>query len=180
MYVFVNFLLILILFLGLKVVADDGNFHGSIQATDVTASGNFIGNGSLLTDLPNGMTIYNSVSHSLVTTANSTGFQISSTRKSFVIYSIKISTTATIGGSTEGEVYLETAATNSSTPSDWTTVSKISNGQSISLAIALQSVQPLTQQLIGMIPSGYYVRIRSNNVSGTPVYTYITGQEILL
>lgn len=148
---------------------------GNIKATA------FIGDGSQLINLPSpSMTITNGVSRSMVTSTSATGFQISSTKKTMVVYSVKISTSSTIGGSAEGEVYLETAATNSITPSDWTTISKISSGQTITLAIALQSVQPITGQLIGMIAVGNYVRLRSNNVSGTPTYTYITGQETII
>lgn len=160
---------------------DDGNFHGAIQGTDVTSSGGYFnGDGSKIINLSFPMTINNGVSHSTVSSTSSTGFQISTTKKAMVIYSVKISTSSTIAGSSEGKVYLETAATNSTTPSDWTSISKISNGQSLSLALALRIVQPITEPLMGMIPVGNYVRIRSNNISGTPTYTYITGQEILL
>lgn len=202
-----NFILMVLIFLSFNVNADSNTISDTIMTSNPDGStlvlgnigmgvtsptqkmdinGNikstsFIGDGAQLTGLPSPtMTITNSVSRSLVSTTSSTGFQVSSTKKSLVIYSIKISTTSTIGGSAEGEVYLETATTNSSTPSDWTTISKISNGQAITLAIILQSVQPLTQELMGIIPAGNYVRLRSSNVSGTPTYTYATGQETLI
>ena len=150
-------------------------------AGNIKSSNKFVGDGSLLTNLPGvPLNITPGVSHSLVSSTSSTGFQISSSKPVMAFYSIKISTTATISGSAEGEVYLETASTNSTTPSDWSMASKISNGQAFSLAVALQGIQNLGQPLLAMIPAGYYVRIRTNNVSGTPTYTYVTGQETII
>jgi len=118
--------------------------------------------------------------HSFVSSTSSTGFQVSSTRDSEVNYSFTISTTATIGGASSGTVFLEIAATNSTTPSDWTTIAKFTNGQTITLAVALQSVQTMGGQLSGYIPLGYYARLRTLNNSGTPSYNYEVGQETLL
>lgn len=144
-------------------------------------NGGFIGDGSQIINLPAvALTVTPGVSHSLVSSTSATGFQISSTKPAMAFYSVKITTTANISGGQEGEVYLETAATNSTTPSDWSTVTKVSNGQTFSLAIALQGVQPLSQVLIGMVPAGYYARLRSNNVTGTPAYSYVTGQETVI
>lgn len=120
------------------------------------------------------------VSHTFVTTTASTGFQVSSTRPSLVHYTATVATTATIGGASAGMIYFETAATNSTTPSDWTIVSQMGNSQTITLAVALQSAQTVTETLAGMIPAGYYARLRTSNVSGTPTFTYVTGQEVLL
>lgn len=123
-------------------------------------------------------TINNGVSRSIVTSTSATGFQISSTRQSRASYTIDTSTTATIGGASTATVYLETAATNSTTPSDWTIIDKISNGQTITLAIALQSVQTATLKLDANIAVGAYVRIRSAN-TGTSSTTYYLGQETI-
>lgn len=126
--------------------------------------------------------VFNNVpSHSIVTTAAAAnGWQISSTRNAMATYSVNISTTATIGGASDGYVVEEVAATNSTTASDWKEISRSRNGQTISLAIVLQSVQNIGYQLMGIVPAGYYVRIRSVNTSGTPTYTFISGQEVTL
>lgn len=124
-------------------------------------------------------TINNSVSRSLVTTTASTGFQISSTRQAIGRYSVSTSTTATIGGASNATVFLEVAPTNSVTPSDWVTVCKVSNQQTITLAIVLQSIQVNELQLTGTIPAGYYVRIRYT-VTGTSSVSYDLGQETIL
>lgn len=172
-----------VILFGVIAFAADGDFHGAISATNINFSGVATGNGSGLSNLtipsPT-LTMNNSVSRSLVSSTSSTGFQIHATKKANVVYTVKISVTASIGNPAEGEVYLETAATNSTTPGDWTTVSRIGNGQGATLAALLSLTQPITIQLQGMIPAGYYIRLRTNNVSGTPTYTYIMGQETLI
>ena len=122
----------------------------------------------------------NSPGRSIVTTAAAAnGWQPSSTRASDVSYSCTITTTASIGGNQEGYIVLEIAATNSTTAGDWVEVNRFGNGQAITLAVALQSVQKITGNLSACVPSGYYARLRSVNVSGTPSYSYVSGQEVL-
>lgn len=121
-------------------------------------------------------TITNSVSKSIVTLTTATGTMLSSTRTSNVMYSVNIVTTASIGGASAGEVLLETSPTNTST-STWTVVNRVKNSQTITLAIALNSVQDITYTLMGNVQPGYYVRLRSSTISGTPTYSFVTGQE---
>jgi len=116
-------------------------------------------------DIPS-PTINDGVVRSIVTTTSSTGFQVSSTRPCSVTYPISLSTTASISGPASVLVYLETANTNSTTPSDWTTLMSVSNTQSLSLAVVLQSIQGSTVPLSWTIPAGKWVRIRSS-ISGT-------------
>jgi hypothetical protein len=118
---------------------------------------------------------------SLVTTAAAAnGFQVSSTTEAFGTYSVTISCAVQIGIVTnvEGYVVLEIAPTNSSTASDWKEVSRVSASQNISLAVALASTQKSGGSLSGMIPVGYYARLRSVNVSGSPTYVVNSGQEV--
>lgn len=117
---------------------------------------------------------------SIVTGTGATGFQISSTRDSMVTYSAKITTTATIAGGQEGYVVLEIASTNSATAGDWKEVGRVTNGQALSLALTLQSIQPVSGSLSAIVPAGYYVKIRSVNTTGTPTYSMVSGQEVLL
>jgi hypothetical protein len=116
----------------------------------------------------------------VATAAAANGFQVSSTRNASVSYSSTISTTATIGGAASGYLLLEICATNSATAGDWTAISRSTNGQTVTLAIALQSVQVTGGCVHGIVPAGYYARIRSVNVSGTPSYTANEQQEVLL
>lgn len=116
-------------------------------------------------------------SQSSITRAiNGTGFQASTTRDAMAIYSVQIVATATIGSGGVGSVFLEISPNNSS----WTEVGRITNGQVITLAITLNSVQTYSGQLIAYIPAGYYARLRSANTTGAPAYTWLAGQEILL
>lgn len=120
-----------------------------------------------------------SASHSIVTGTGATGFQVSSANDANVAYSVTVAVTATIGGASSGTVVLETAATNSATPGDWTEVARFTNGQAITLAIVLQSVQTIAGELSGYVPAGSYVKLRSIDNAGSPVYTYNTGRELL-
>lgn len=125
----------------------------------------------------------NNASHSIVTTAASAnGFQLSATRDVLVNYSVTVSTTVQIGVGTNvsGYVLLEIAATNSSTAGDWQEIARTGNGQNIGLALALSSAQTTPAQIGGVIPAGYYGRLRSVNANGTPTYAYNSGQEVLL
>lgn len=130
---------------------------------------------------PSPLSFNNTASHSFVSTAAAAnGFQLSSTRNTSVFYSVNISTTATIGGSSDGYVVLEISATNSTDANDWKEVSRTRNGQSISLALVLQSVQSLSGELMNIVPAGYYARLRTVTISGTPVFTFVSGQEVQL
>lgn len=108
------------------------------------------------------------------------GSQVSTTRDSVVSYSASVTTTSTIGGPQSGTIVLEVCATNSSTAANWQEISRITNSQTITLAIALQSVQVTASALAGMIPAGFFRRLRSVATSGSPSFTYNSGQEVLL
>jgi len=117
-------------------------------------------------------------SRSIVTGTGSTGFQVSSTKDADVHYSATIVSTASIAGSAQGRIVLEGATTNSATAGDWKELGRCTNGQALSLAITLQSVQTLGCQISAFVPAGTYVKIRSINDAGTPSYTYNSGQEV--
>lgn len=106
-------------------------------------------------------------------------FQISATRDSMVMYSVQITVTASIGGSQNGDVILEIASDAAFTL-NVQTLSAIGNGQTVTLAIVLNSVLPATSVLFGMVPAGYYARLRTVNNTGSPSFLYRSGQEALL
>lgn len=122
-------------------------------------------------------TITNGVSRTISTSTTALGTLLSASSTSNVMYSVNIVTTASIGGSSAGEVFLEVSPTNTST-STWTVVNRVKNSQTVTLALILNSVQDITYTIVGNIPAGYYSRLRSNNISGTPTYTFVTGQEM--
>lgn len=129
---------------------------------------------------PDTRTFTNNPSRTIQTVAASAnGFQLSTISNAEVSYSCTIVTTASIGGNASGTIVLEIAATNSSTAADWQEIARMTNGQALTLAITLQSVQTISSTLTGIVPRGYYVRLRSINNNGTPSYSYNSGQEVL-
>lgn len=112
--------------------------------------------------------------------AAANGYQINATRDAQVSYSCAVTTTATIGGASSGQVVLEICPTNSASAAAWITVGTIGNGQTITLAVALQSAQVTTESFSTLVPAGYYARLRTVSVSGAPTFSYVAGQEVLL
>lgn len=108
------------------------------------------------------------------------GSQVSATRDSVVSYSASVTTTSTIGGPQAGTIVLEICSTNSSTAANWQEISRVTNSQTITLAIALQSIQINAAALVGMVPAGFFRRLRSIITSGSPTFSYNSGQEVLL
>lgn len=118
------------------------------------------------------------VTRGFVTTTTALGFQIDPNRYALVSYSLTIVTTASIGGASSGVVYLEICPTNSAVAANWIEIARVGNGQAISLAVVLQSVNTQPLVLSGFIPPGYYVRLRRDNTATS--YTYNVGQELKL
>lgn len=107
------------------------------------------------------------------------GWQLSASRDSLASYSVTISTTTTIGGPAAGYVVLEVCATNSATAANWQEVARASNSQTATVALALQLITVNGSTVVGMVPAGYYVRLRSVSSSGSPSFAYLSGQEVL-
>jgi len=106
-------------------------------------------------------------------------FQISTTRNTLVSYSVQLTVTASIAGGQNGDVILEIASDSGFT-SNVQTLAITGLGQTYTLAVALQGVQPQTGVVSGFVPTGYYARLRTANNTGTPAYAYRAGQEIQL
>lgn len=123
------------------------------------------------------MSINDAPARSLVTSTSATGFQISSTRNSRACYEGSVSTTSTIGGPASASVFLETADTNSTTPSDWTTKAQQTYTNTITLAIVLNQVQANNWSFCRDIPAGKFVRIRSGSVTGTASASLNANQQ---
>lgn len=123
----------------------------------------------------------NNASHTIQTVAAAAnGFQLSTTKDAIVNYAATIVTAATLAAGAVGSIVLEVCSTNSSTAGNWQEIGRLTNGQVFSLALAIGCTQTVAGSIGGIVPAGYYARLRSINTTGTPTYTYNSGQEVLL
>lgn len=122
--------------------------------------------------------VASALSLSLQTSTGAVGTQVSTTRDAYVMLNGSVSTTATIGGASAGDIILEVAPTNSATAGDWVEWGRIGNSQTISLALALNSVQLTKGTAVAFVPAGYYVKARTAG-SGTVSYTLTSAKQIL-
>lgn len=107
-----------------------------------------------------------------------TGTQISATKDSTVRATYSTSTTSTIGGPSTSVVTLKICATNNATEGAWTTVGVLESDQTITLAVALQSIQIVKGQLGTDVPAGWYVKA-VNSGSGTHSEVFVAGQQTI-
>lgn len=119
------------------------------------------------------------LSQSAQTRALNTAYQVSSTRNALVFYSVQCTVTASISGGQNCDVILEIASDSGFT-TNVQTLSINGVGQTYTLAIALQGVQPQTSVVSGFVPAGYYARLRTVQNTGAPTFLYRAGQEVLL
>lgn len=112
----------------------------------------------------------------VTTNVAANGAVLSASKNCQAQYSLNLSSTANIAGSALVIVYLQINPSSSAT-TGWVTIDQDSNGQALSLAITLQSIQTTSGKLIGMVPIGYSHRILSV-ITGTGSATYASGQVI--
>jgi hypothetical protein len=156
-----------------------GSSSASTAATDITLGTGLSMSGSVLNINTGALRTKNSsVVRTITTSTGATGFQVSSTLPSMVYYSIRISTTISVGGTSTGTIFLEVAPTNSAAAGDWVIDAQVSNSQSFAGLITLSSTQVMTYEVSTYVPAGFFVKIRSTS-SGTTAFTYITGTEII-
>ena len=106
-------------------------------------------------------------------------FQVSTTRDSLVSYSVDISTSVSLAGGQVGTVYLE-YADDSGFTTNVVEVCRFVNGNTGTLVVGLTLNQTNTAPLGGVVPANKYVRLRTQNNTGTPTFTWRSGQEVLL
>lgn len=106
-------------------------------------------------------------------TVNSASFTPSSTKACRVTYNVSISCTATIGSASSGKVELQYY-----NGSIWVTVNEISNSNTVTLAIVLNSINVQTVSVTGEFAPNTQLRLVPTVVGSTTI-TYIRGIEIL-
>lgn len=149
-----------------------GNPTGSSASpSEITLGNGLVFSGTTVSALRTTSTL----SLSLVGTG-ATGTQISATKDSTVRCCVSTSTTSTIGGPSTSVVALKICATNNATEGSWTTVATFESDQTITLALALQSIQIVKGQLCSDVPAAWYVKL-VNSGTGTHAESYISGQQ---
>lgn len=113
------------------------------------------------------------------TRAFNTPYQISTTQDSSAGYSVTIACTLSLTTGQSGSVILEYADDNLIT-TNVMTAGIVTNGNTGSLTIGLNLVQTLTLRLVGFIPAGKWARLRTVNNTGTPSFTFVNGNELLM
>lgn len=106
-------------------------------------------------------------------------FQCSGSRDTIVTYSIDIACTLSLTGGQTGTIYLEMADDVGFTTSIQE-ISRTVNGNIGTLTLGLNITQNCTAQLSGCVEAGKYARIRTESTTGTPSFTYRSGQEAIV
>lgn len=158
------------------------NITGLVTAgTNVTVTGSGTSGSPFVVSAGSAARVFNNSPSRTIQTvaAAANGWQIDATRDAEVGYSITIGTSLSLTGGTAGYVVLEVNATNATT--GWVEIDRITSGQSGSgLVVGLAMNNSGGGSVRGIVQGGYYVRIRSINTSGTPTYSYNSGQEVKL
>lgn len=118
------------------------------------------------------------LSQSSVTRSLNTAYQPSTTRGCNVFLTVQIATSISLTGGQSGRAIFE-IATNSGFTTGVQELTSFKNEQTGTLVIGLTLNQTLAGIVGGFVPAGYYYRVRTVNTTGTPTFTYISGQEIL-
>lgn len=108
-----------------------------------------------------------------------TAFQPSTTKDVAVAYSVDIACSLSLVTGQQGTVYLE-YADNSTFTTNVVEVARFVNGNTGTLTVGLALTQNATGTLSGIIPAGKHVRLRTQNNTGTPTFTYRRAQEVTL
>jgi len=114
---------------------------------------------------------------SLVTGTGATGFQPNASANTLAVYNVRTTSTASIAGNADGYIVLEVCPTNSATAGNWIEMARTSNSQVLTLAVTLNSVQGQGAALTGVIPAGWYAKLRQVTTTGTMAFAYVSGVE---
>lgn len=108
-----------------------------------------------------------------------TPFQVSTSQDSIISYSVQIVSALSLLTGAVGTVFLEISPV-SDFSSGVQAIANFTNGHTGNLSIGLSITHTGAGILTGFVPAAYYCRLRTLNVTGTPVFSYQNGQELLL
>lgn len=101
-----------------------------------------------------------------------TAYQVSSTNASNISVSPQITCALSLTGGASGIITLDISPNGTS---GWITVGTLPGSNTGTLTIGLATSQISGGQLSYDLPIGYYYRMTTNNVTGTPTYTFNGG-----
>lgn len=104
-----------------------------------------------------------------------TAFQISTSRDASVVYSIPITSNATLVAGSQSSASLQ-YADNSAMTTNLVTLP----GDAFGVASGLLVSGIGSLKLLGLIPAGKWVKITTSNLAGTPTLGAIVAQEVLI
>ena len=110
--------------------------------------------------------------------AAANGWQIDANRAAIVTYSVTITSASTLLGGQAGYSVLEICPTNSAVAANWIEIGRSGDGQSNGLIVGLALNQIGGGSVFGVVPGGWFVRIRNVATTGAPTFAYNSGQEI--
>lgn len=148
---------------------------GTISMPSTGTAGSYSG---VTTDAQGRVTAGTIRSQSAATRSLNTVFQVSGSRDAVVQYAVQTTITASIAGGQDGDVFLDIASDSGFT-ANVQSLDVAPCSQTYTLAVALQGVQKCAAQVRGFVPAGYYARIRTVSNTGSPVFAYRLGQEVL-
>lgn len=149
---------------------------GTISMPNTGTAGTY--NGSVTTDAQGRVTAGTSIALTHVTKTLNSCFQLSSTKLAHVTYNAEIASSAAIVGGQRGTLYLETF-TDSGCTTGTVEIMSSTNGNTSALIVAVGNVITQTLNVNGYVAAGLYVKLRTENNTGTPTFTAKKGQEAL-
>lgn len=146
---------------------------GDITLTCVGSSTQYItGQGNLAT-LP---TVFVPTPIAAGTRNFNQAYQLSSTNSSYITVSPQVSCAHSVSGGQSGTVTLEISPNGST---GWIFIGVLVGENTGSLSLGINTVDVTGCQLSTTLPPGYYWRLTTANVTGTPTYTFNGGAEIV-
>lgn len=113
------------------------------------------------------------------TTTPSFNTPYTSTELNYIVlhsFSISISCTSSVSGTTSGTVYMEISEDGST---NWIEVARVSNTQSATLVLGVSLTDTKVLNMTGFVLGNYYVRLRTAT-TGSPTITLIKATEVAI
>jgi hypothetical protein len=103
-----------------------------------------------------------------------TAYRMSTTNMVEVRLSAQVSCNLSLSGGQSGQIILEKSANGTS---NWIQVGIIPASNTGTLTVGLNTTQISGGQISTTLPIGWYWRLRTNNITGTPTYTFFGGEK---